>query len=119
MKKILVFLVALIGLGIGANAQECRPAGNVQPSISNGCGRTTAAKASFTNYNSYMVNVTAIINVVTKSGQTKTVTRTYVLAAAGDPQGNDTKSSECIDVAPRDDIDLTSCSVTISVSKCD
>lgn len=88
MKKVMLIMMAILGMAWNANAQMCEITGNVEGVIN---GRNVVLH----NYNSYMVTVTAEITLVNEDRSETKIPRTNVLKGESNkmiytfPEGTD------------------------------
>ena len=121
MKKVFLILIAVIGLGISANAQVCLLVGNVEPTIISGTnsdGQFGYINIKLVNTNDYKVTVDVLAEIVLKSGTTKTIKRTVVV---NPPKAGTTAANEKIikTSIAHGSVDIDASSVNIHVQKCD
>jgi hypothetical protein len=120
MKRLLVILIAVIGLGISANAQTCSVVMGVNYDItSTHVLNTNTYKGSikFTNTNNYKVNVTAKWTFIWADGKKETGERTFTLEASSKSSQTDESSFTSDEKYPNFKPNQSSC--TLTVNKCD
>lgn len=110
MKKLLLLLAAVIGIGLSANAQMCKFTGNVEWKFTDAGGSTV--DVTFSNNNAYKVTVTAIIKVLNRDGEEKEYNRTLVIDANREKTCSALKTKSGL--VAKDD-----CYVEMIVQKCD
>lgn len=112
MKKWFFVFMAVICLGLSANAQMCRTTANVEGTISVKDGTPDNVTVSFQNYNNYMVTIDYTLTIVDFSAGERTYTGSIVVNA------NETKETRSFKSTGWE-TSANDCSIEFKVYKCD
>ena len=113
MKKWFFVFMAVICLGLSANAQMCRTTANVEGTISvSDKPNIDLVTVSFQNYNNYMVTIDYTLTIVDSNAGERTYTGSIVVNA------NETKATRSFNSTGSSTI-ANDCSIEFKVYKCD
>ena len=113
MKKWFFVFMAVICLGLSANAQMCRTTANVEGTISvSNEYKPDQVTVSFKNYNNYMVTIDYTLTIVDSDAGERTYTDSIVVNA------NETKKTRSF-ISTGDNTSANDCSIEFKVYKCD
>lgn len=113
MKKWFFVFMAVICLGLSANAQMCRTTANVEGTISvDDMSGPDLVTVSFQNYNNYMVTIDYTLTIVDNKAGERTYTGSIVVNANEKKVTRSFKSTGT-------ETSANDCSIEFKVYKCD